>query len=84
MKYIRTVKLKLENINPDGLLPTFKAYTEAYNYICEIGFKDHNFDKRKLHDQTYDYCRTQFLLPAELTTQVRDQAAEAIKAITKL
>lgn len=84
MKLIRTVKLKLENVNPTDLLPTFRAYTEAYNYICEIGFKEHNFDKRKLHDQTYDYCRTQFSLPSELTTQVRDQAAESIKATTNL
>lgn len=84
MKLIRTVKLKLENVNPTDLLPTFRAYTEAYNYICEIGFKEHNFDKRKLHDQTYNYCRTQFSLPSELTTQVRDQAAESIKATTKL
>lgn len=84
MKLLRTVKLKLENVNPTDLLPTFRAYTEAYNYICEIGFKDRNFDKRKLHDQTYAYCRTQFSLPADLTTQVRDQAAEAIKCATKL
>ena len=84
MKHIRTVMLKLENVNPNDLHSTFRAYTEAYNYICEIGFKDRNFDKRKLHDQTYDYCRTQFSLPSELTTQVRDQAAEAIKATTKL
>ena len=84
MKLVRTVKLKLEKVNPTDLLPTFRAYTEAYNYICEIGFKDRNFDKRKLHDQTYAYCRTQFSLPADLATQVRDQAAEAIKVTTKL
>ena len=84
MKLIRTVKLKLENVNPNDLLSTFRAYTEAYNYICKIGFKDRNFNKRKLHNQTYDYCRTQFELKADLAVQVRDQAAEAIKAITKL
>ncbi len=84
MKLIRSVKLKLENVNPNDLLPTFRAYTEAYNYICKIGFRDRNFDKRKLHDQTYDYCRTQFGLKSELAVQVRDQAAEAIKATTKL
>ena len=84
MKLLRTVKLKLENVNSNDLLPTFRAYTEAYNYICEIGFKDRNFDKIELHRRTYDYCRTQFGLPSELSTQVRDQAAEAIKVTTKL
>ena len=50
MKLIRSVKLKLENVNPNDLLPTFRAYTEAYNYICEIGFKDCNFDNVELPD----------------------------------
>ena len=84
MKLIRTVKLKLENVNPDDLLPTFRAYTKAYNYICEIGFKDRNFNKVELHHKTYDYCRTQFGLKSELAVQVRDQAAESIKSVTKL
>lgn len=84
MKHIRTVKLKLENVNLNDLLPTFRAYTEAYNYICEIGFKDRNFNKVELHRRTYDYCRTQLGLKSELAVQVRIQAAEAIKATTKL
>lgn len=84
MKLIRTVKLKLENVNPDDLLSTFRAYTKAYNYICEIGFKDRNFNKIELHHKTYDYCRTQFGLKSELAVQVRDQAAESIKSVTKL
>ena len=84
MKLIRTVKLKLKNVNPDDLLSTFRAYTKAYNYICEIGFKDRNFNKVELHRRTYDYCRTQFGLKSELAVQVRDQAAESIKSVTKL
>lgn len=84
MKHIRTVKLKLENVNPDDLLPTFQAYTDAYNYICEIGFKDRNFNKVDLHHKTYNYCRTQLGLKSELAVQVRIQAAETIKSVTKL
>lgn len=84
MKHIRTVKLKLENVNPDDLLSTFRAYTDAYNYICEIGFKDRNFNKVELHRRTYDYCRTQFGLKSELAVQVRIQAAETIKSVTML
>ena len=84
MKMFRSIKLKLENVNLNDLLSTFRAYTDAYNYICEIGFKDRNFNKVELHRRTYDYCRTQFKLPSELTTQVRDQSAESIKSVTRL
>lgn len=35
MKLLRTVKLKLENVNPTDLLPTFRAYTEAYTIFVK-------------------------------------------------
>lgn len=84
MRVPRSVKLKLENVNPNDLLPTFRAYTDAYNYICEIGFKDRNFNKVELHRKTYGYCRTHFGLKADLAVQVIRQAADTIKAVTKL
>ena len=48
MILIRTVKLKL-NVDQNVILPTFKAYTDSYNYICSVGFKDRNFNKIDLH-----------------------------------
>lgn len=79
----RTVKLKL-NVEKDILLPTFKAYTDSYNYICTVGFKNKNFNKIELHNKTYAYCRTQFKLPAELASQSREQASESIKSVLVL
>lgn len=76
----RTVKLKL-NVEKDILLPTFKAYTDSYNYICTVGFKDRNFNKIELHNKTYTYCRTHFKLPAELASQSREQASESLKSV---
>ena len=82
MILIRTVKLKL-NVDQNIILPTFKAYTDSYNYICSVGFKDRNFNKIDLHKKTYKYCREQFKLPSEFATQSREQAAESIKSITQ-
>lgn len=80
MILVRTIKLKL-NVEKEKLLPTFKAYTASYNYICSVSFEKKNFNKIDLHRETYTYCRTQFKLPSELTSQSREQASDSIKSV---
>ncbi len=43
MKMSRTTKLKL-SIRPEEVLPTIKAYTNAYNHVCKIGWQDKDFN----------------------------------------
>ena len=36
MKLIRTAKIKL-NIGISEVLPTLQAYTNAFNFVCQVG-----------------------------------------------
>ena len=74
----RTVKVKL-NITQEELLPTFKAATHAFNYVCRIGHRDSDFDSVSLHRKTYRTVRTEFNLPSDMAAQMRMKSAEALK-----
>jgi len=37
MKLTRTAKIKI-NMLAEEILPTIKAYTKAFNYVCQIGY----------------------------------------------
>lgn len=84
MEIARTIKLKL-NINSDLILPTIKAYTKAYNYVCKIGWNDKDFNGVSLHHKTYEFTREEFQLPAQLACSARMRATESLKSTnTKL
>jgi IS605 OrfB family transposase len=73
----KTVRVKLET-SISSVMPTIKAYTEAFNHICTIGWKDNDHNAVSLHNKTYKYCRT--LLPSQLSCSVRNKASEALKS----
>lgn len=76
----RTVKFKLPNLTSKNVLNTLTNCTSAFNYICNIGYTDKDFNSVSLHNKTYSYCRSVFKLPSELASQVRMQAAATVKA----
>ena len=78
----RTTKIKLK-LPVDALDGTFTAVTEAFNYICKVGYADKDFNSVSLHHKTYQFCRKEFGLPAELACQTRMKAAEALKNVIK-
>lgn len=80
MSMIRTIKVKL-NISPDELKPTFEAYTDAFNYVCKIGWQDNDFNGVSLHHKTYQFTRSS--LPSQLSVSARMKATEALKSVRK-
>ena len=80
MVITRTAKIKL-NISPEELLPTFRAATKAFNYVCEVGYKDRDFNSVSLHHKTYRQIRTNFSLPSDIAVQMRMKAAEALNKV---
>ena len=78
MLITRTAKIKLK-ITTDELLPTFDAVTQAFNYVCKIGYESKDFNSISLHSKTYYDVRKLFNLPADLAVQTRMKSAEALK-----
>ena len=78
----RTTKVKLK-LPVDALSDTFEAVTKAFNHVCKIGYTDKDFNSVSLHHKTYQFCREEFGLPAELACQTRMKAAEALKPVIK-
>ncbi|OQX93188.1 MAG: hypothetical protein B6I17_03885, partial [Tenericutes bacterium 4572_104] len=76
MKLIRTVKLKLD-VPISDLLPTFKNYTDSYNYVCTTGWNDNDFNQVSLHHKTYQ--TTKQFLPSQLAISSRMKASETLK-----
>lgn len=72
----RTIKIKLE-IDPKSVLPTIKAYTKAYNYICDVGWRDQDSNPVTLHHKIYKKVRE--YLPSVLTNSSRNKASESLK-----
>ena len=72
----RTIKIKL-NISPDGIKPTLEAYTNAFNYVCQVGWQDKDFNGVSLHHKTYQATRV--YLPSQLAVSARMKATEALK-----
>lgn len=78
MKLTRTVKLKLD-IPIETIQPTIEAYTNAFNYVCQTGWKDSDSNGVSLHNKTYSDTRQ--YLPSQLAVSARMKATEAIKAV---
>ena len=76
----RTVRVKL-NASFEELKPTFDAYTNAYNLVCETGFNDRDRNGVSLHNKTYKTSR--LTLPAQLAITARMKATETLKAKPK-
>lgn len=78
MKLVRTVKLKLD-IPIEIIKPTIEAYTKAFNFVCQTGWKDSDSNGVSLHNKTYSDTRQ--YLPSQLAVSARMKATEAIKAV---
>lgn len=78
MQLTRIVKIKL-NIQVETILPTIKAYTQAFNHVCQIGWNDSDSNGVSLHHKTYKELRE--YLPSQLAVSARMKATEALKAI---
>ena len=74
----RTAKIKLK-ISADELRTTFDAVTQAFNYVCKIGYENKDFNSISLHNKTYYDVRRLFNLPADLAVQTRMKSAESLK-----
>lgn len=81
MLITRTIKLKL-NISKADVLPTLKAYTNAFNYICQIGWDDKDTNTVSLHHKTYAFTRQ--TLKADLAISARVKACETLKGVFQL
>ena len=77
----RTIKIKLQ-ISPEEILPTIKAYTKAYNFVCNKGWEENDRNGVSLHHKTYRTCRA--YLTADLTCSARTKAVESLKSVNKL
>ena len=76
----KTVKIKLD-IKVEELLPTFQAYTSAFNFICQLGYSKKNYNVIDLQKLSYHNVRNNFKLPSQLTISVTHKSQEALKAI---
>ena len=61
-----------------NFLPTFQAYTYAYNHTCKVGWDQKEFNGVRLHHLVYQDLRQS--LPAQLCTSARMKATESLKA----
>jgi IS605 OrfB family transposase len=78
MKLIRTAKIKL-NISAAEILPTIKAYTKAFNFVCAIGYPTLDKNGVSLHKKTYREVRE--YLPSQLAISSRMKATEALTSV---
>ena len=77
----RTAKIKLD-ISANEVLPTFQAYTEAFNFVSEHGFKKKITNSIKLHSETYSDVRNLLPnLPSQLVCSARAKASEALASV---
>lgn len=78
----RTVKIKLEIEQQEKLQETIRQFKYACNQVMEEGWDEDGlktYNKNNLHEQTYHEIREETELPANLVTQARDRASQAIK-----
>ena len=78
MHMLRIVKIKL-GIPIEDVKPTIEAYTNAFNFVCQIGWNDSDSNGVSLHHKTYKELRS--YLPSQLAVSARMKAAEALKAV---
>jgi len=78
MKLIRTAKIRIDQ--PKELFePTIQAYTNAYNFVCKIGYKPLDTNGVSLHNKTYEEIRKS--LPSQLAISARMKATESLKSV---
>jgi IS605 OrfB family transposase len=78
----RTVKIKLDLEQPEKLEETIQQFKYACNQVVDEGWNRDElktYNKNKLHEATYHEIREETDLPANLVTQARDRASQAIK-----
>ena len=80
MRITRTAKVKLD-ITEDSVIPTISAYTKAYNFVCQEGYKKKNFNGVTLHKLTYQTVRE--YLPSQLAISSRVKATESLASVLK-
>lgn len=78
MKLIQTAKLVID-CSPKEFQSTITTYTNAFNYICKVGFESKDTNGVSLHHKTYSECRKS--LPAQLTCSARKKATESLKSV---
>lgn len=77
MKFIRTIKLRFQE-EPQAFQFTLNAYMKAFNYTCNIGWNDKDFNGVSLHHKVYKETRN--YLPSQLAVSARMKATEALKS----
>jgi len=77
MKLTNTSKLVID-CSPEEFQSTIIAYTNAFNYVCKIGFDSKDTNGVSLHHKTYQECRK--TLPSQLSCSVRKKATETLKS----
>jgi len=78
MRLTRTAKVKLD-VSPETIKPTIEAYTDAFNYVCEIGWQGGDSNGVSLHHKSYQETRK--YLPSQLAVSARMKATEAVKSV---
>ena len=78
MQLSRIIKIKLD-IPIETIKPTIKAYTKAFNFVCQAGWNDSDSNGVSLHHKTYK--KTREYLPSQLAVSARMKATEALKAV---
>jgi len=78
MKLIRTVKIKL-NVDPKVFEKTINVYTKAFNFVCQTGWDDKDFNGVSLHHKTYKVIKEN--LPSQLAVSARMKATESLKSV---
>jgi predicted transposase len=82
VRLVKTIKIKLD-VKAEALLPTIEAYTNSFNYVCDLGFSKKISNSIELHKLSYNYIRTTFNLPAQLACSSYIKASEALNALRK-
>jgi len=77
MKLVRTIKLRIHE-EPQVFQPTISAYTKAFNYTCNVGWNDKDYNGVSLHHKVYKTTRD--YLPSQLAVSARMKATEALKS----
>ena len=61
MKLVRTIKLRLQE-DPQVFQSTIDSYTKAFNYTCQVGWNDKDYNGVSLHKKVYKKPENIFLL----------------------
>lgn len=69
MELNKTIKIQLyvSDVERAILLNSMTSYKNACNYISQYIFETKNLNQNSIQRNVYNYCRTQFKLPAQMT-----------------